>query len=201
MPVHYRAQVIVPQDSSMPKDVLTINPCFRDSGATSNPQNLADDLALAMSQFFSGGGAHVIVKLYDLEGTVPIYPAAVGEVNATVQPRPSAMPREIACCLSFYATHNRPSSRGRLYVPMCGLYTVTKAELDVRPTQAVQQAVGALPQHLQDLGGPDVDWIVWSKKNRTAGAVTNWFVDNEWDTIRSRGLKGTDRLTGTTSEA
>jgi hypothetical protein len=38
--------------------------------------------------------------------------------------------------------------------------------------------------------------VVWSRKKASAAQVTDWWVDNEWDTIRSRGLKADSRVSG-----
>jgi hypothetical protein len=62
-----------------------------------------------------------------------------------------------------------------------------------------RDAVGELPDILAGIGGADVDWIVWSRKQKLAHQVTDWFVDDEWDVIRSRGFTPAQRTTGTTS--
>jgi hypothetical protein len=36
---------------------------------------------------------------------------------------------------------------------------------------------------------------VWSPTQQTGSGVTDFWVDDEWDIIRSRGLKGTTRQT------
>jgi hypothetical protein len=59
--------------------------------------------------------------------------------------------------------------------------------------------VMALGPIFANLGGSDVDWIVWSRKNHTATKVQNYWVDDEWDTVRSRGLKRSTRQVATTS--
>jgi hypothetical protein len=54
---------------------------------------------------------------------------------------------------------------------------------------------------LTALGGLDVDWVVYSRVDNRSSPVTDWFVDNSWDTQRRRGPRATSRITGTTSEA
>jgi hypothetical protein len=52
-----------------------------------------------------------------------------------------------------------------------------------------------------NLGGTNVDWIVWSTVLSSAAKVTDWWVDDSWDIIRSRKLQSFQpRLKGTTSE-
>jgi hypothetical protein len=67
----------------------------------------------------------------------------------------------------------------------------------VSPTNRAK--VSDLVGIFSNLGGVDVDWIVWSEKDKAAHKVTNWFVDDGWDVVRSRRLKATTRTTGTTS--
>jgi hypothetical protein len=115
--------------------------------------------------------------------------------NATGQSA-SGNPRELAICLSFYADRNIPRHRGRLYFPAP---IVAGSSLSVRPSSIAMNAVAAFVPVFAGLGGVDVDWVVWSEKDRTARKVTNWWVDDEWDVVRSRGLRPTTRLTGSTS--
>lgn len=199
MAVHYRAQVILPQDTELPIDAITVNPCFRAAAGLSAPATFAHDVAQIFSDFYSSGGAHVICKVYDLQGTKPVYPVAVEEVNTGVAARPSTLPREIAVCLSFFGDHNRPSERGRLYIMAAALGGVSGSAMDRYVPTAVSDRIATLPPLLAAAGGPDIDWIVWSRKLNKATQVKNWFVDNEWDTVRTRGLKATSRTTGTTS--
>ena len=40
------------------------------------------------------------------------------------------------------------------------------------------------------------NWVVWSQKLRKSqGGVSDVWCDDEWDTVRSRGLKATTRTT------
>jgi hypothetical protein len=44
---------------------------------------------------------------------------------------------------------------------------------------------------------PSTFWVVYSRKTGGDAQVTNVWVDDEWDTVRSRGLRGTVRDLGT----
>jgi hypothetical protein len=39
--------------------------------------------------------------------------------------------------------------------------------------------------------------VVYSRREKVARPVTNYWVDDEWDTVRSRGLRSSTRVTGT----
>lgn len=195
MPI-YRAQLCVHVDSQLPRDAMCINPHFSDSGVSSDAQGLCDDLAQAYVTWL-GGLKHVTCKFYVATGNPPHYPVAETDLNPTSE-QASSCPRETALCLSFYSERNVPRYRGRLYMPVGGMGETTPT---VRPTGQQMNRVGEFATALQDLGGVDVDWVVYSRIDKQARPVTNWWVDNEWDTVRSRGLRSDSRIMGATSEA
>ena len=195
MPV-WRLQVSIAADTAFAQDRMVITPHFDDSGVGTDPQGLCNDLRDACQGYFVGA-REIEVKAYDAQGTVPVYPQGSAIVNTGLAPA-SGSQRETAICLSFYAGENRPRKRGRLYMPCCVMGIPTS---NVRPLAAHQTKVAAFAPILQDLGGPDVDWVVYSRADDEARAVTNWWIDDAWDTVRSRGLDPATRVTGTTSEA
>jgi hypothetical protein len=192
----YRAQLGVHLDGQLPRDVMSITPHFDDHGISSDPQGLAEDLATGYASYLQGT-KHVTCELYEAEGPPPHYP--VGEATANVgQLANSNCPREVAVCLSFFSERNIPRRRGRVYVPMAALGLSVAS---VRPQGPTMIKVGELATLFMDLGGVDVDWVVWSRVDKVARPVTDWWVDDEWDTVRSRGLRPTTRVQGQTSEA
>jgi hypothetical protein len=190
----YRAQVAWSIDSAFPRDQMIINPHFRDAGVGSDPGILANDLADAINTWDTTP-TKLQVRIYDAEEAAPAFPKAVATRNESVIAS-SNWPREVAVCLSYYAGQNVPRRRGRLYVPVgvCGSANT------LRPSSALMQKVGDLATIFADLGGTDVDWIIWSRASLTARSATNWWVDDEWDTMRSRGMRSTTRLLGSLSE-
>jgi hypothetical protein len=194
MPV-WKLQCSWAADSALPRDRLVITPHVNDGGVGSDPQGLCDDLLAALTgwQAFSG---EVSVRAYDAQGTVPVYPAGSAVANSGLFQARDVI-REVALCLSFYSERNIPRRRGRLYLPL----PLIGAAPGIRPTAGHFEAASGLATILQELGGPDVDWCVYSRTDDVARPVTNWWVDNEWDVQRSRGLRATARTTGTTSEA
>jgi len=196
MPV-WRLQVQIARDTAFPRDRVVMTPHFNDGGALTDPDSLCEDMADAIVAWHANTH-ETIVTAYDAQGTPPVYPQGSAIRNAgTVLP--SSIPREIALCLSFYSGRNIPRQRGRLYVPCC--VSNVFADPGVRPGAAMQEKVAALAPIFEGLGGADVDWCVYSRVDDVARPVTNWWVDNEWDTVRTRGLRGDARLTGTTAEA
>ncbi len=200
MPTHIRAQVEWQVGSALPRDKICITPHFRHQsilgGEGPEWQPLADDLAAAISTWDQANN-QVTVKLYDIGVTEkPNRPRAIAIVNPG-NVAEAAQVREIALCLSFYGGPNAPHNRGRLYLPAA--FIQGTGQLAVRPTSANRDRAGTLAPALADLGGVDVDWIVWSPTRNAATRVENWWVDDEWDVQRRRGLQPSARTTGTTS--
>lgn len=194
MPV-WRLQCTWQVDSVAPRDRMMITPHFNDIGATTDPQNLCDDL-LAGLQSVTACTGEVRVTAYDAQGSIPVYPQGDAIINKGAQ-MATNIPRELAICLSFYGERNVPRQRGRLYLP---LWFIGVAPSGLRPVIPIAKITQLVPV-LTGLGGPDVDWCVYSRVQDHAHSVTNWWYDNEWDIQRLRGLTGTSRTLGTTTEA
>lgn len=196
MPI-WRLQTAIAGDSLLPRDFMTITPHFNDQGVGTDPDQLCTDLAAAISTWMDPpNGREIMVRAYDAQGTAPVFPQGEARINVGQSPG-SLAPRELALCLSFYSERNSGRSRGRLYVPFTLLGSTA---VGVRPTSAHRTKIAALVPLLTGLGGTDVDWCVWSRRDNQAKPVTNWWVDDEWDIQRRRGLRPTARTIGTASE-
>lgn len=193
MPI-YRLQVAWTADTAFPRDKLVITPHFNDVGITTDPDSLCEDLATALNTWDTTP-TELTVKAYDVAAAPPSFPVGsavrnVGVVGLT------DWPREVAVCLSYYSGQNVPRKRGRLFIPVgvCGSANA------VRPSTTLMTKVAGLAPIFADLGGTDVDWVVYSRTTSQAHPVSNWWVDDEWDTVRSRGMRPTTRQVGTLSE-
>lgn len=122
------------------------------------------------------GSPPVLTEFWPTQGT----PAAGG-------------PREVALCLSYFADRNIPRRRGRMYI---GPWA---SNLSERPAADRLAMLGTLAEGISGLGGPNVQWVQYSPTTGEFHNVTDYFIDDEWDTIRSRGLRPTSRRTGTVS--
>jgi len=188
-----------------PTNVAVINPCFRHQfnwttleGGTDG-QQLVDDLAAALSPFTVPATKKITVTAYDLEGPKPHPPKWTKTVGTAPTPL-QGLPQQ-ALALSYYTGTNVPRKRGRLYIP-AWVTTTSSAELAAaRASSTIRTKVGALVPVFANLGGSNVDWIVWSRVANAAGRIDNWWVDESWDIIRRRKLAAgsSGRTTGTTS--
>jgi len=184
----YRAQLSFQLDSSLPRDAITMNPHFTGD----NAQGLANMLKTNLT-----GSVHVgatvpfHIKIYDAQKDPPNYPLA--EASQTGAQMTTTHPRELALCLSYYANDNIPVSRGRVYVPQAFIGGAS----GLRPTTQQQQAALDFASIFTINLPTNHHWVVYSRKLNQANNVTDTWVDDEWDVMRSRGLRGTSRLVGT----
>lgn len=183
----YRAQISFDVDSALPRDRMVINPHFNGTDA----QGLADVLKTNLiANAHVGAATPFTVKIYDAKKAPPSYPLATSSQTGT--PRTTTCPRELALCLSYYATFNRPRFRGRVYIP-AGFLGGTIA---LRPTATQRQDVLTFATSFTTGLPSGTFWTVYSRVTGTDAQVSNWWCDDEWDIVRSRGLKGTARTTG-----
>lgn len=180
----YRAAISFPVDGVLPVDAMTINPHYFGDDA----QGLADVLKSNLSAFTPVGATKPFrIRIYDAQKAPPSYPLAIAEQAGT--PPNSSQPREVALCLSYYSTYNRPRYRGRLYIPTVFLNGV----LGSRPSGA--QITEALNWRTPLTNGLPAahNMVVFSRVNGQSYGVSDFWVDDEWDIVRSRGRKGTTR--------
>lgn len=204
MATRFRAQIGWAVESLLPRDQVTINPCFSHGFDPSTItgvdwQTLADDLKTAVQGWNPTPARQITVKLYEIKAPVagvPNRPKATSVYGTGVNTG-SNTPGELAICLSYYGGDAGPSKRGRLFLPL----TVVNNSLSPgnRPGATERAKVGALATSFAQLGGVNVDWGVWSPTRNQFTKADHWYVDDEWDTVRSRGLRPTTRTSGTTS--
>lgn len=186
------AQISTAYDSVLARDRM-VNVLWFDDNIDSlitgpDFDGLAEDLANAYDVRL-GSTNEISVKIYAADDPKPRPVKGQATIN-TGQATSYAGPREVALCLSFYAGRNLPSKRGRIYVPMP---VGAQGPHGVRPTQAQMDSVLGLATAFSALGGPNIDWVQHSEKLQNHDKVTHAWVDDEWDTVRSRGLRATTR--------
>lgn len=191
----WRLQCSWQYDTVAARDAMVITPHFEVLNPNPDVQQLCEDMVSGLQGITNSTG-EVRVKGYDAQGSKPVYPEGDAVVNAGLM-QSTGVPRELAVCLSFYGSRNVKRQRGRLYLPAHFLGVNVSAKNPATPIAKL----ASLANLFQGLGGVDVDWVVYSRILDRAFPVTNWWYDNEWDVMRSRGQRSTSRVTGTTSEA
>lgn len=124
----------------------------------------------------------------------------------------TALPEEVALCLSYYSVRNIPRDRGRIYVgPLADAALSSGTPSHPAPGLSAAMINGALrlldPATVNDLTGA-VDLPagtltnspaqLWLQHSGTPVAlyrpVTHGWVDNEWDTVRRRRVRADARV-------
>jgi hypothetical protein len=137
-----------------------------------------------------GGINRVRVVAYDLADAEPREPQ-----NEQLRTMTSATPapREVALCLSYFADRNLPRQRGRVYIGPFSNGGPNGATGD-RPQVTLQNLLLDFGDDLAGSAGAGPTWGVYSPTDGVIREITDTWVDNEWDTMRSRGQKGTSRV-------
>jgi hypothetical protein len=107
------------------------------------------------------------------------------------------LPREVAVTLSFFAEVNRPRKRGRVYVGPLTTAAMSSNE-NGTVSAALQGALRASALRLSTWGmglGDEMVWGVLSQMDDEINVVTAGWIDNAFDTIRSRGQDPSSRVT------
>lgn len=192
-----RVQVATYKLADLPIDWITNTVYFKKVGGDvgdPNWQEIAEDVAELFGTYRSkpAGYNTIRAKVYDMEDALPR--PIVGEHVFDATPYATggnSSPREVSLCLSFYAERNLPRNRGRIYIgPWAGAVE--------RPAAGDIAWLTALRTGLANIGGVNIEWCVYSPTTPGGlGAqfkqVSAGWIDNEWDTQRSRGLRATTR--------
>lgn len=190
------AQIAAALSSTLPRDriisVLHFNAREAPIIGTSDYDSLATDLLAIYAGNWgrAPGQQEITVTIYDLDDPKPRPPRSVKIRDKGVAPAATA-PREVALCLSFYAERNLPRQRGRMFLsPSARGLT----GLGDRPTTQQMTDALAMADAFSGLGGANVDWCVRSIMDNQFKKITHAYVDNEWDTVRKRGMRATSRV-------
>lgn len=213
----YRAQVAFAQESGLPEDVITNTFHFTSAA----PLVAADlgDLADAIEGFYkdpngvgdaiqgyfgapTDQGGHEIT-IYDLADPKPRVPVLSRVWALGLDPTAAAYPAEVACCLSYAAApvsgQSQARRRGRLFIgPLKATAGTADANGQQRPTAALISCLNDAAVRLQaevQLNVLNTDWVVYSPTANTSAVVESAWVDNAFDTVRSRGPAPTTKTT------
>lgn len=141
-------------------------------------------------------GRTVTVKWYDLLDPPP----RVAYVKTFTIPaafsNSSALPPEVAACLSYRAEPpNTARRRGRLYIGPLHEDVMTPGTLTTFPTlsttfrTALTTAGTTLVTQSRVAAGAGGGWVVYSPTGGFTEQIEEFWVDNEADTMRSRGYQ------------
>jgi len=138
-----------------------------------------------------------VEKFYAEDGSVPNYPFEERSFQLTQTPGAISLPTEVNLCVSYANdTANsvpRARRRGRIYLGgwIVGANDLGRPGSNVFPNLANMFATYV--EAVNDITGFRA--VVYSRSNITGYAIQRVWVDNDWDTMRSRGRKSTARST------
>lgn len=170
-------------------------------------QSMVDAWSAALATFYNtikAGGSmygrtqsgHVFKFLRAVSGS-PNYPLFEESFAFTSAVPAIDLPVEVSLCISYMndsqVSLSRASRRGRIYIsgfPETG-------NTSGRPTSALQELLAdAYLAYVEDVNAiSGLDAGVWSRTLGLVLPIDRIWVDNEWDTMRSRGTRSTDRYT------
>lgn len=136
-------------------------------------------------------GMYVDTIVYDMADATPRPERArVSYVPTTPLTMATISAPQVALCLSFYGTRNIPHQRGRLFIGPWSAGGVTG-----NPSTTECTAIANLGLDLQKISAAAAEntQVVRDKSGATY-PVTNYWVDNRWDTQRRRLPKATTRV-------
>ena len=197
----YLVQVALTHDSGLPEDVC-VNTWSCRTTSTDDLTALGD-FCNALESFYSSwdgdlsasltGG--VVIKAYDRADAEPRVPVFTD--TWTLGPGTEYLPSEVALCMSFQgdAVSGVAQARRRGRVFLGPFSTTILDESTGRPDgtrRAIIVAAGAALL-ADSVSSGAWDWTVWSSVNGSDTVVTNGWIDNSFDTIRSRGIAANSR--------
>ena len=191
-------QVAFKNANALPEDRYVNVLYFSDAGTEAHRQAIMDGIAGAyqthMQNVMTGDIAGLNIRCYPLGLNLG---GPELESNYVFVGGSGPGPQEVALCLSYYATNNQPRTRGRIYLGPFG-----NAGLLGRPSSVMlNKAIGLGGAFGAGWAAPGGAQSVWLLHSRTPASntkvITNYWCDNAWDTMRSRGIAPTSRLSGT----
>jgi hypothetical protein len=134
-----------------------------------------------------------LVKVYDHDDPKPRLPKATATYTPTSWGTPTLAPRDVALCLSYYATNpSIKTQRGRIYIGPWNM-----SQVGERVPSDVLDMMMALANGLFNIGGANVHHIVYSRKLNEIYDLHHYWCNDTWDTMRSRDIREVTRRTAT----
>lgn len=130
-------------------------------------------------------------KLYIAGGSAPNYPFYENVWSMASSPSGTTLPSEVALCLSYEGLRipglAQARRRGRVYLGPCKDTMNVSGRPAASAITTILAAAQGLATGIQGVTSAE-DWAVWSPSNGTAVDLFSAWMDNSWDTQRSRGL-------------
>lgn len=193
----YKFQISMPVNSTLARDRISNTVHFDHVNVMQGTdlESICDDLVAMYATRYGHADKEIRATAYDTDA-VPNYPRATSVINVG-QVWSHNYPQEVALCLSFYGDYaGNKNERGRIFL-MPGL-SPSGGPGSGRPSDTLLQWAldfyDAPNASFPDIGGIDWKFGVYSPTKKSFKQSQHAWVDDEWDTMRSRGLRATKRL-------
>lgn len=201
----YRAMSIMQMTSGIPDDAVVNtwhfgHPTLPDLGAVAA---CWEDFMDAIKSMFSDvvdNGPHLI-KFYDLAEPEPRVPMDELPWSFSSTLSGPTLPAEVAICLSYRGSFEsgepRARRRGRMFLgPVDGSTLTASGHIEGSTLGTLQTQFPAFVAALEE---SDAEFSVYSRSDDVLYPVVAGWIDNAYDTIRSRGPEATARYTFSTT--
>lgn len=149
----------------------------------------------------SGSANEALVEVFEIDlptGALTPLGSPTPWTFASTSSGDFALPFEVALCASFRSAidGSSPRTQGRIYIGPLNNLAIDDGDFFGRPSAFFQAILnGAMGRLASDLSDNNTPLMVWSRAGHSATAVTNGWVDNEFDTQRRREIDASQRLT------
>lgn len=205
------AQIALDRDSGLPEDVITNTMHFKaQAGAdtyTSHKAALGTRLVTLYqslgSKFAENMAGSGNVKLYNFDDNKPRVPTDI--IPFSFSPGAGSLPAEVALCVSYRGglVSGTPQARrrGRIFLGPLNSAMALDAVGDVRPHPLELTPILDAFEVFAESAGSGFQLCVYSETNHIGGMsadasfvpVQEFWIDNAFDTVRSRGSAPTTR--------
>lgn len=198
-----RAQVILRTVDNVVENFISNSLAFEVPVTLDAPDDLTplikdfhDDLSGLHSPVIAQTGHQI--KYTSLPGLAPRYPFETDLFDFTTAPSGTALPDEVAICLSFQGqrTAGLPQARrrGRIYFGPLRTTAATGNRPSTTLISTLATAAATFGAQVSALGA-GYAWGVWSPSDQELVEISDGWVDNAFDTQRRRGVATTSRTT------
>lgn len=199
---NYTAQVSLQALSGLPTDRFVNTFHFSGTGTLATD---GDEIAARLNDFYLGAtvGTGTICRYLAnaiIGGTIKVYDMADAEPRipnenpvGSLDTRASAvdLPREVALVLSLHGVPPiTPRRRGRLFI---GPLNTGALDTSGKPLGDFMNSLRRAQERMMAQDDNDLRWVIYSPTTGLFPFVTAGWVDEAWDTMRSRGEEAAAR--------
>lgn len=214
MPQVVRCQVIL--NPSVNTRIQNMNTWHIVTVGATTPVAAATAFAADLNTFYQAIDAHFglflsgsapLYRFFDLSDPKPRQPI-LEYLSSTLVTASTQAPSEIGCCLSYKGTYvsgvSPKRKRGRIFIGPLAMATLDGSTGTFTSTFRAALATAADGLQSDSAGSSEYRWVVYSPTTDTTGegtdadswdAVTEGWVDDNPDVLRSRGQPGGTRST------